>query len=146
MEKRTNDCEDTEFIVPAIILTARRLRNFFNENLKPLKIGAEQAGILFILEQKGQLNITDLSHITLKDKGTISRTIESLVQKKLVEKIQEKCDNRIIKIKITSEGINKAKLVKEKNEEYTQLFSTILTNTEKKDLNKILFKISEAIK
>ncbi|PAF52173.1 MarR family transcriptional regulator [Helicobacter sp. 13S00477-4] len=136
-----HQCEEHKEIVFSIILASRQIKNFFAQKLRPFNIGIEQVGILAILEKEGTLNITDLSNITLKDKGTISRTIESLCKKQFVKKIQEKEDNRITKISITPQGRDKLNAIKKNKQEIIDIFSCSITEEEEEQFFKILNKI-----
>ncbi|PAF41080.1 MarR family transcriptional regulator [Helicobacter sp. 11S03491-1] len=137
-------CKEKE-VVPSIIFASRQIKNFFSAKLQPYNIGVEQIGILFILKESGALNITDLSNITLKDKGTISRTIKCLCKKNLVKKIQEKEDNRIAKIIITPEGIEKVELIKNNKKTLEDAFANSISHAEKIEFIRILDKITAAM-
>lgn len=126
----------------SIILASRQIKNYFSQELRPFNIGIEQIGTLIILEKEGPLNITDLSNITLKDKGTISRTIESLCKKKFVAKNSKKEDNRITKISITPEGIEKLAVIKKNKQKITNIFTQTISDEEKKEFLRILEKIT----
>ncbi|PAF47536.1 hypothetical protein BKH46_03670 [Helicobacter sp. 12S02634-8] len=130
----------------SIILASRQIRNFFSQKLRPFNIGIEQIGTLVILEKHGPLNITDLSNITLKDKGTISRTIESLCKKNFVKKIHEKEDNRITRITITQERKEKLASVNKNKQKIINVFTETISDEEKKEFLRILEKITGVLK
>lgn len=140
------NCLKEREAIPCIILTSRQIKNFFGSKLRPHNVGIEEIGILFILKESGELSITDLSNMTLKDKGTISRTIKSLCRKNLVKKIQEKEDNRISKMSITSEGLEKIKTVKNDKKIFLDTFDNVITANEKEQLLNILDKITAVMK
>lgn len=142
------NCLKEREAIPSIILTSRQIKNFFGLKLRAYNIGVEEVGILFILkESEGEgLSITDLSNMTLKDKGTISRTIKSLCKKNLVKKFQEKEDNRINKVSITTEGLEKIKIVGNDKEIFMGTFENIITSKEKEQLLCILDKITAVMK
>lgn len=140
------NCSKEREAIPSIILTSRQIKNFFGSKLRPHNIGIEEIGILFILKESGELSITDLSNMTLKDKGTISRTIKSLCRKNLVKKFQEKEDNRISKMSITSEGLEKIKTVKNDKKIFLDTFDNVITANEKEQLLNILDKITAVMK
>lgn len=142
------NCLKEREAIPSIILTSRQIKNFFGLKLRAYNIGVEEVGILFILkESEGEgLSITDLSNMTLKDKGTISRTIKSLCKKNLVKKIQEKKDNRINKVSITTEGLEKIKIVGNDKKIFMGTFENTITSKEKEQLLCILDKITAVMK
>ncbi|PAF42863.1 MarR family transcriptional regulator [Helicobacter sp. 11S02596-1] len=137
--------QECQPIAISIILASRQIRNYFSQKLRPFNIGFEQIGILAILEQQSPLNITELSHIILKDKATISRTIESLCKKNFVKKIQNKEDNRITKISITPKGIKKLAVIKQNKEMIVDVFFQNISDAEKKEFLRILEKIIGAL-
>jgi len=47
---------------------------------------------------------TDLANMSFRDKPTVSRIVDLLVKKKLVERLKDKTDGRKFHIRITSEG------------------------------------------
>lgn len=140
------NCSKGREAIPSIILTSRQIKNFFGSKLRPYNIGTEEIGILFILKESGELSITDLSNMTLKDKGTISRTIKSLCRKNLVKKSQEKEDNRISKVSITTEGLEKVTIVRNDKKIFMDTFNNAITSKEKEQLLDILDKIMAVMK
>lgn len=140
------NCSKEREAIPSIILTSRQIKNFFGSKLRPYNIGTEEVGILFILKESGELSITDLSNMTLKDKGTVSRTIKSLCKKNLVTKSQEKEDNRISKVSITTEGLEKVKIVRNDKKIFLDTFNNAITLKEKEQLLNILDKITAVMK
>lgn len=133
-------------VVPAVILASRQIRNFLAEKFRPYGIGIEQAGVLFVLQEYGSLSITEISNVVLKDKGTVSRTIESLYRKKLIEKKSEKGDSRIVKIAITSDGYEKMEVIKNSKSTFLDIFRNCVTKSEKEEFLRILDKITAAMR
>lgn len=133
-------------VVPVLILVSRQIRNFFAEKFRPYNIGVEQAGVLFVLQEYGSLSVTEISDIIFKDKGTVSRTIESLYQKKLVQKNQKKEDNRIVKIAITNEGYEKIDIIRTAKSTCLDIFHDCVTKSEKEEFLRILDKIAAVMR
>ena len=61
-------------------------------------------GVLHILKIAGGLNINQLALIMHKDRGTVSRCVESLCKKNYVKKIRHADDKRIFLASLTSDG------------------------------------------
>lgn len=133
-------------VIPAVILASRRIRNFLAEKFRPYGIGVEQVGVLFVLQEYGSLSITEISNVMLKDKGTVSRTIESLYQKNLVEKKSEKGDSRIVKIAIAPDGYEKMEIIKNSKSTFLDIFCNCVTKSEKEEFLRILDKITAVIR
>jgi len=69
-------------------------------------ITAEAAQALMIIQHFEGLTQTKLAHILEKDKASVTRLLNSLVQLNLVERIQDTSDRRIIRAHITTKGKN----------------------------------------
>jgi len=69
-------------------------------------ITPEAAQALMIIQHFEGLTQTRLAHILEKDKASITRLLNSLVQLNLVERIQDTNDRRIIRAHITAKGKN----------------------------------------
>ncbi|RDU70319.1 MarR family transcriptional regulator [Helicobacter aurati] len=89
---------------PHVMLAARKIKKFAINHLKQFGIGFEQAGVLHILEIAKELNINQLAKIICKDRGTISRCVESLCMKGYIEKTRAEYDRRIRVVRLTQLG------------------------------------------
>jgi len=69
-------------------------------------ITPEAAHALMIIQHFEGLTQTKLAHILEKDKASVTRLLNSLVQLNLVERIQDTNDRRIIRAHITTKGKN----------------------------------------
>jgi len=69
-------------------------------------ITPEAAQALMIIQHFEGLTQTKLAHILEKDKASVTRLLNSLVQLDLVERIQDTHDRRIIRAHITAKGKN----------------------------------------
>jgi len=69
-------------------------------------ITPEAAQALMIIQHFEGLTQTKLAHILEKDKASVTRLLNSLVQLNLVERIQDTNDRRIIRAHITTKGKN----------------------------------------
>ncbi|WP_157753626.1 MarR family winged helix-turn-helix transcriptional regulator [Ghiorsea bivora] len=69
-------------------------------------ITPEAAQALMIIQHFEGLTQTKLAHILEKDKASVTRLLNSLVQFNLVERIQDHEDRRIIRAHITPKGQN----------------------------------------
>jgi len=71
---------------------------------KNLDITPEQWVVLSRLHHEGKLYQTDLANKSFRDKPTVSRILDLLVKKSLVERVQDKLDARKYLISLTNEG------------------------------------------
>lgn len=75
-----------------------------NSALKVFDIGIEQRAALEIIKFEKEVNQTLLAHMLGKDKTTMSRTLNALEKKELLEKIPVKHDKRAKTLKLTPKG------------------------------------------
>lgn len=73
----------------------------------------EQLPILVILQSKGTLSQRELSDITLRDKSSILRSVNTLQKNGLVEIEQDSSDKRKNNIDLTAQGKELAILIKQ---------------------------------
>ncbi len=76
-----------------------------------LDITPEQWVILSKLEKKNLFQ-TDLANLSFRDKPTVSRIIDLLAKKNLVERKQDKNDGRKFEVSLTPEGSRTIELAK----------------------------------
>lgn len=99
--------DDHQKMILNIIYTANWLYSNHTELLKPYDISPEQYNILRILRgQKGQaISAGDIQSRMLNRMSNVSRLIEKLRRKKLVERKENPLDRRAIDVTITNEGL-----------------------------------------
>ncbi len=93
-----------EHVVPHLMLAARNMKKFAISHLKAFHIGFEQIGVLHALSLAKELNINQLAKIMYKDRGTISRCVESLCTKQYAMKTKSTKDQRIHVVRLTPNG------------------------------------------
>lgn len=93
-----------EHVVPHLMLTARKMKKFAISHLKIFNIGFEQIAVLHTLSLAKELSINQLAKIMQKDRGTVSRCVETLCAKKYVVKTKYKNDQRIHIVHLTENG------------------------------------------
>lgn len=87
-----------------------------------------------------------VAELTGLTRGAVSKLIERLLQKNLVTRTEDAIDRRYQEIKLTLKAIKlvpKLAEIADKNDDY---FFNVLTESEKKTLMKILFKLNKAHK
>ncbi len=71
---------------------------------KAINLTPEQWIILWNLHNKSKLTQTEIASLSFKDKPTVSRIIDLLVNKGFVEKVIDKSDKRKYTVNLTSSG------------------------------------------
>ncbi len=83
-----------------------RIKYYIKEKIKAqnIQISAGQSGVLFLLEQKNHLKMSELSRLLGIDNSTITRVIDRLEKHKLVKREMNPADRRQFLIGITEKG------------------------------------------
>ena len=68
-------------------------------------LSAQDFGILFRLYKQGTMTQVEIASLMMRDKTTITRRIDGLVKKKLVERTPDPDDRRYFRVSLTSDGI-----------------------------------------
>jgi len=90
-----------------IHLTSQYIKNYAQQTVRELgnfNITPEQYGILFMLSKEDGLYQRQFSKALMKDRPNITRMLDVLEKKKLVERAKEATDKRISKVYITKAG------------------------------------------
>ncbi|RDU65789.1 MarR family transcriptional regulator [Helicobacter didelphidarum] len=109
--------QSKEHIGPHLFLATRKMKKFIINHLRKFDIGFEQVGVMHTLHV-AHLNINQLAKVMYKDRGTISRCVESLCAKGYVVKIKSTKDQRIHTAKLTPAG-----------EQFLESLEHLFTNT-----------------
>ncbi|MDQ6956137.1 MAG: MarR family transcriptional regulator [Mariprofundaceae bacterium] len=75
------------------------------------QLSAQDFGILFRLSQQPTMTQVDIAALMMRDKTTITRRIDSLVKKQLVERNPDPNDRRYYRISLTPSGKQALKLL-----------------------------------
>jgi DNA-binding MarR family transcriptional regulator len=74
------------------------------EQFAKSKISPMQFHVMFILEEKGDLSMSQLSHELLTSKQQMTPIIDKLIESGFVEREHDKADRRVVKINLSSSG------------------------------------------
>ncbi len=86
--------------------TSRALTSFYNDRIKPSGIRITQWPVLAALRGAGTLTVTQLSDWLGTDPSTISRSVQPLVRRGLVD-LTEEGDARKRYLRLTPKGVTK---------------------------------------
>ena len=75
-----------------------------------------QCLVLLEIDEGGELSMSQLASRLRLDASTLSRTIEGLVRRQLVERLREEQDRRVVRIRLTSEGRSVCRSIHEEND------------------------------
>jgi len=86
----------------AFLMTEEIARRFASRGYL---ISAQDFGILFRLSQQGSMTQVEIAALMMRDKTTITRRIDGLVKKQLVERSPDPDDRRYFRVGLTGQGI-----------------------------------------
>lgn len=119
------------------------LREKFTKLIKPFDIAPEQYGTLKIIKQGGSISLSNLAEILKRNRGTITRMVDSLEKKGLVKRVPSKSDRRECYVEISDDGERLFLEVEEVAFKAKGLLDMAISQEEKRLLFEILDKISQ---
>lgn len=116
-------------------LINKKMVYFLNSQLGVFDLTAEQWQVLLTLSKQNKINQKILSQAVNKDQPTLTRMLDILERKALVERHLSKEDRRSFSVHITEKGLN----LTEKLTPYIEdIFKKILNGISEKDLETYL--------
>lgn len=96
--------------------TARRVKQFAQKKFKEFDFGitVDQWTVLKVLADNNNLNQSELAKATFKDTPTLTRILDLLVDKQLVERVMDENDRRKFKVLLTKSGCEKVEAMRPK--------------------------------
>ena len=77
-----------------------------------------QCLVLLDIDEHGHLTMRQLASNLKLDQSTLSRTVDGLVNKKLVARLRDESDRRLVWIRLTEEGVRVCDEIHKGNDEY----------------------------
>jgi DNA-binding MarR family transcriptional regulator len=102
MKGKNTDAIAMEFSKLLPIFQQKLIKPF--EQLAKSRISPMQFYVMFILEEKGDLSMSLLSHELLTSKQQMTPIIDKLIEYGFVEREHDKTDRRVVKITLSSSG------------------------------------------
>ena len=103
-----------EIAVYVNILNSRIKKSFIDRlQQNGINVTPEQYLVLDILWERQSLSQQNIADIIQKDKNSVTKIIDSLEKKNLVNRVVDKKDRRINKIELTQEGLALEKITTE---------------------------------
>ena len=96
--------------------TARRVKQFAQKRFKDYAFGitVDQWTVLKVLDENNNLNQSELAKATFKDTPTLTRILDLLVDKSLVERVMDVNDRRKFRVLLTEDGQKKVEEMRPK--------------------------------
>ena len=86
--------------------TVRRMRGYAQRQLDSLQVGitVDQWVLLKILDERGQISQVELAQTGHKDAASVTRILDILQKKRLIQRVDDEHDRRKYMISLTPEG------------------------------------------
>ncbi len=96
----------------------RRFERFNHAQLKGCcaRVTLAQCLVLLEIDESGQPIMSQLASRLRLDNSTLTRTIEGLVRDRLVERLRESRDRRVVRIRLTPEGETVCRSIHDEND------------------------------
>lgn len=109
VEKENRKIMETAVLGFVLERTAKRMKQYFQHKLQGANTGitVDQWVIIQALHQQNGQSQLELATATFKDAPTVTRIIDLLAKKELVERTPNPSDRRKFKITLTNKGQNK---------------------------------------
>ena len=138
------DAEQEKLMIN-IIYSANLLNLITSRLFKPYDISPQQYNVLRILRgQKGKsIALMDLEHRMLDKSSNVSRLVDKLISKDLINRSISSKDRRRIEIVITSRGVSVLKEIDVILSEMNSKIKAIISDDNAKQTNRILDQLRE---
>jgi len=124
----------------------RELNYLLNKRLKEFGIGRYDIQVMRIINAQDGVNQSTICSILKEDKITVSKAVKKLSEAGYVDKRKDSDDKRVTNIYMTSEGARVRAKILEVIEETNRELIQNLDENEKKELEKLLIKVSNGAK
>ena len=136
---------EQEKLMINVIYSANLLNLITSRLLKPYELSPQQYNVLRILRgQKGKsIALMDLEHRMLDKSSNVSRLVDKLISKDLINRSISSKDRRRIEIVITSRGVSVLKEIDVILSEMNSKIKAIISDDNAKQTNRILDQLRE---
>lgn len=127
-------------------LICRKFTKFLNIELKNAGITpAELSYLNYLLEQNGMTQ-DELAKASCVDKAAVTRVIQTLEKKGVVERRADETDKRANRIYITDKAYHYADVMKEVRQKWVQIIDVQMSRQEMQQLEQQVAEIAEKVK
>lgn len=124
-----------------MLATQREGNRRLTETLRPVRISASQAEILGVLAGAGPMSLSALGRRIVCESGSPSRTVDLLVRRGLVNRVQSTKDRRYVDLEITPAGSDLLPMIIEGVNRLDQGIAASLQPQERAELNRLLTRL-----
>jgi len=132
-----NAIEELRYLILAAQREGDRL---LSAALEPIGITTSQAEVLRVLDDYAPLSLIELGERLLCETGSPSRLVNTLVEKKLVERKASERDRRMVTLLLTPSGKQVAKQVEAIEQVFYAQIATMLSSAPLDAINTVLWR------
>ena len=137
---------EVQQIIEAAVYLYTEGRRITKELARRAELTGPQLAVVKILEQIGDLSLSELSERIRAQNSTVTGIIDRMEREDLVVRERSKEDRRVVKIRLTAKG---AKIAREIPVEPVEIFKSALDGLsaqEMRDLLRILTKVAKRVR
>ncbi len=138
--------EDVDEILEATIYFMTETRRITKELARRANLTGPQLTVVKILEQIGDLSLSELSDKIRAQNSTVTGIIDRMEREDLVVRVRSKEDRRVVRIHLTDKGLKLAQEIKLEPMVVLRGALEGLSNAEAKELRRILTKVARRIR
>lgn len=138
--------DDVQQILETIIYLYTESRRITKELARRAQLTGPQLTVVKILEQIGDLSLSELSERIRAQNSTVTGIIDRMEREGLVVRERSTEDRRVVIIKLTAKGTQLAENVPLEPMKVFQSALSSLTKDEMRELLRILLKVSKRVK
>ncbi len=105
-------------------------------------ISLAQCHTLLEIEKQGEISVTDLAGSLSLDKSTVSRTVDGLVRKKMVDRIIPRENRRLAMTRLTESGHQACSSIHNTNDSYFREIMKDFTPEEREEFLELFGKLT----
>jgi len=129
----------------ALVRAFRAVNRTSNRALRPHGLSAEQAHILLVLWLEGSMRMTDLQRIIMLSSPTLTGAIDRMERAGLVRRVADAADGRAWRIEPAGRDAAERRTVEAALEKIEEDCFSALTAGERRDLLRLLDKLSGSL-
>ena len=122
----------------------RRWRRLTDESISQLGLTLGEFRVLRVLSESGPTSMVDLAREQMITQAAMTSIVDDLEELKLVERMRNEADRRIIRVEITTRGLEEVKKGSRLYKKFIEKATQDLTPNEKRDLLATLDHMLEA--
>jgi len=145
MQDKTRDPRLRRSLGYALVRAFRAVNRASNRALKRYGLSAEQAHILLVLWLEGPMRMTDLQRIVMLSSGTLTGAIDRMERAGLVRRVADAADGRAWRIEPAGRDAAERRTVEAALEKIEEDCFSALTAGERRDLLRLLDKLSGSL-